>query len=92
MEHPHFYLSLWISSTVESLILFFEACFLKIQVFADMEELGVKPDEDTVRRIARAFQMLGQEDKQKLVLKKYQSRWKYIHFNGERARVRRDME
>lgn len=63
-----------------------------VEVFADMEELGVKPDEDTVRRVARAFQMLGQEDKQKLVLKKYQSRWKYIHFNGERARVRRDME
>ncbi|PHU26011.1 hypothetical protein BC332_04343 [Capsicum chinense] len=41
-----------------------------IQVFADMEELGVKPDEDTVRRVARAFQMLGQEDKQKLVLKR----------------------
>ncbi|KAH0717760.1 hypothetical protein KY285_013791 [Solanum tuberosum] len=61
-------------------------------VFADMEELGVKPDEDTVRRVARAFQMLGQEDEQKLVLKKYQSRWKYVHFNGERARVRRDME
>ncbi|WMV15735.1 hypothetical protein MTR67_009120 [Solanum verrucosum] len=63
-----------------------------VEVFADMEELGVKPDEDTVRRVARAFQMLGQEDNQKLVLKKYQSRWKYVHFNGERARVRRDME
>ncbi|CAN4105705.1 unnamed protein product [Withania somnifera] len=63
-----------------------------VEVFADMEELGVKPDEDTVRRVARAFQMLGQEDKEKLVLKRYQSRWKYIHFNGERARVRRDME
>ncbi|PHT56151.1 Pentatricopeptide repeat-containing protein, chloroplastic [Capsicum baccatum] len=63
-----------------------------VEVFADMEELGVKPDEDTVRRVARAFQMLGQEDKQKLVLKRYQSRWKYIYFNGERARVRRDME
>ncbi|PHU26009.1 hypothetical protein BC332_04341 [Capsicum chinense] len=41
-----------------------------VEVFADMEELGVKPDEDTVRRVARAFQMLGQEDKQKLVLKR----------------------
>ncbi|KAK6932280.1 hypothetical protein RJ641_001904 [Dillenia turbinata] len=61
-----------------------------IQVFADMEELGVKPDEDTVRRVACAFQELGQEDKQHLVLKKYQSKWKYIHFKGERVRVRRD--
>lgn len=60
------------------------------QVFADMEELGVRPDEDTLRRVARAFQKLGQEDKQKLVLKRYQCKWKYIHFKGERVRVRRD--
>ncbi|XP_019265387.1 PREDICTED: pentatricopeptide repeat-containing protein At4g18975, chloroplastic isoform X2 [Nicotiana attenuata] len=63
-----------------------------VEVFADMEELGVKPDEDTVRRVARAFQMLGQEDKHKLVLQRYQRKWKYVHFNGERARVRRDKE
>lgn len=61
-----------------------------MQVFADMEELGVRPDEDTVRRIASAFQRVGQDDKQKLVLKKYRSKWKYIHFKGERVRVRRD--
>ncbi|KAL3851434.1 hypothetical protein ACJIZ3_013316 [Penstemon smallii] len=59
-----------------------------IEVFADMEELGVKPDEDTVRRIARAFKVLGQEDKQKQVMRKYQRKWKYIHFNGERVRAR----
>ncbi|XP_057465295.1 pentatricopeptide repeat-containing protein At4g18975, chloroplastic isoform X2 [Actinidia eriantha] len=63
-----------------------------IQVFADMEELGVKPDEDTVRKVAHAFQKLGQEDKQKLVLKKYLSKWKYIHHNGERVRVRRELQ
>ncbi|THG14711.1 hypothetical protein TEA_015642 [Camellia sinensis var. sinensis] len=57
-----------------------------IEVFADMEELGVKPDEDTVRKVARAFQKLGQADKKKLVLKKYLSKWKYIHYNGERVR------
>ncbi|KAK4431139.1 Pentatricopeptide repeat-containing protein, chloroplastic [Sesamum alatum] len=59
-----------------------------IEVFGDMEELGVKPDQDTVRRVARAFEVLGQEDKQRLVRLKYQSKWKYIHFNGERVRVR----
>ncbi|KAL0303739.1 UNVERIFIED_CONTAM: Pentatricopeptide repeat-containing protein, chloroplastic [Sesamum radiatum] len=59
-----------------------------IEVFADMEELGVKPDQDTVRRVARAFEVLGQEEKQRLVRLKYQSKWKYIHFNGERVRVR----
>lgn len=59
-----------------------------IEVFGDMEELGVKPDEDTVRRIARAFEQLGEEDKQKQFLAKYQRKWKYIHFKGERVRVR----
>ncbi|PIN22582.1 hypothetical protein CDL12_04694 [Handroanthus impetiginosus] len=58
-----------------------------IEVFADMEELGVKPDEDTVRRVARAFEVVGQVDKQRLVMKKYGSKWKYIHFKGERVRV-----
>lgn len=60
-----------------------------IEVFADMEELGVKPDEDTVMRIARAFKNLGEEEKQKLVLRRYLSKWKYTHFKGERVRVRR---
>lgn len=55
-----------------------------------MEELGVKPDEDTVRRVARAFQKLGQEDKKNLVLNRYGCKWKYIHFKGERVRVRRN--
>lgn len=61
------------------------------QVFADMEELGVRPDEDTIRRVTHAFKILGQEDEQKMVVKKYLSRWKYIHFKGERIRVRRDI-
>ncbi|KAI8526580.1 hypothetical protein RHMOL_Rhmol12G0007300 [Rhododendron molle] len=61
-----------------------------IEVFADMEELGVKPDEDTVRKVACAFQNLCQVDNQKLVLRKYLSKWKYIHFKGERVRVRRE--
>lgn len=61
-----------------------------IEVFADMEELGVRPDEDTVWRVARAFKKLGQEEKQELVLERYLCKWKYIHFNGERARVKRD--
>ncbi|XP_020525151.1 pentatricopeptide repeat-containing protein At4g18975, chloroplastic isoform X2 [Amborella trichopoda] len=59
-----------------------------IQVFADMEELGVKPDQDSVRRVARAFQQLGEEEKQKQVLQKYGLKLKYIHFNGERVRIK----
>lgn len=54
-----------------------------------MEELGVKPDEDTVRKVARAFKDVGEMEKQKLFLNKYLSEWKYIHFKGERVRVRR---
>ncbi|EAZ04241.1 hypothetical protein OsI_26386 [Oryza sativa Indica Group] len=58
-------------------------------IYADMEELGVHPDEDTTRRIGRAFVTLGQEDKGKIVLEKYLKKYKYVHFNGERVRVRR---
>ncbi|KAK7303042.1 hypothetical protein RJT34_13941 [Clitoria ternatea] len=61
-----------------------------IEVFADMEELRVKPDEDTVRRVAGAFRKMGREEKRKLVIKQYGLKWKYIHFNGERVRVRRE--
>ncbi|XP_022139303.1 pentatricopeptide repeat-containing protein At4g18975, chloroplastic isoform X2 [Momordica charantia] len=63
---------------------------LQDKIFADMEELGVKPDEDTVRRVARAFQKLGQEENRKMVHKRYGCKWKYIHFKGERVRVKRD--
>ncbi|RZC46256.1 hypothetical protein C5167_039203 [Papaver somniferum] len=64
--------------------------FWTLHVFADMEELGVKPDEDTVKRVARAFQELGQEENEKLFVNKYQCKWKYLHFNGERVKVKRD--
>ncbi|KAM0882684.1 hypothetical protein ACQ4PT_032134 [Festuca glaucescens] len=60
-----------------------------LEIYGDMEELGVHPDEDTTRRIGRAFAASGQEDKQKPVLEKYLKKWKYIHFNGERVRVKR---
>ncbi|KAI4350251.1 hypothetical protein L6164_004723 [Bauhinia variegata] len=59
-----------------------------IEVFADMEELQVRPDQDTVRRVARAFGELNQEEKRKMVMKRYGLKWKYIHFNGERVKVR----
>ncbi|MBA0630107.1 hypothetical protein Godav_002235 [Gossypium davidsonii] len=60
-----------------------------LKVFADMEELCVRLDENTVKKVVRAFQELGQEDKQKLVLRRYMIKWKYIHFNGEQVRVKR---
>ncbi|GAB2239919.1 hypothetical protein Droror1_Dr00020437 [Drosera rotundifolia] len=42
----------------------------------------------TLRRIARAFDELGQAFKKELVIRRYGLKWKYIHFNGERVRVR----
>ncbi|XLS52321.1 hypothetical protein HN51_012998 [Arachis hypogaea] len=48
----------------------------------------VKPDEDTIKRVANAFRKLGQEEKSKLVTKRYGLKWKYIHFIGERVKVR----
>ncbi|KAH0459168.1 hypothetical protein IEQ34_011982 [Dendrobium chrysotoxum] len=59
-----------------------------VEVFADMEELGVRPDADTVKRVAVALGKLREFEKQKLVLMKYQNKWKYLHFNGERVRIR----
>ncbi|CAI8596239.1 unnamed protein product [Vicia faba] len=59
-----------------------------VEVFADMEELRVKPDEDTVRKVTSALRKLGQEEKRKLVIKRHGLKWKYIHFNGERVRVK----
>ncbi|XP_047308103.1 pentatricopeptide repeat-containing protein At4g18975, chloroplastic [Impatiens glandulifera] len=61
-----------------------------IEVFADMEELGVKPDEATIRKIASAFSYLGQAENKKLLLDKYYKKWKYIYHKGERVRVRTD--
>ncbi|KAM0952340.1 putative pentatricopeptide repeat-containing protein [Dioscorea sansibarensis] len=58
-----------------------------LEVFTDMEELGVRPDDDTVCRVGRAFEILGQSHKKKMLMKKYRKRWRYLHFNGERVRV-----
>lgn len=49
----------------------------------------MRPDEDTIRRVAQGFQKLGQEEKQKMVLKRHLSKYKYVHFRGERIRVKR---
>eukprot|EP00252_Welwitschia_mirabilis_P025045 TRINITY_DN767_c0_g1_i2.p1 TRINITY_DN767_c0_g1~~TRINITY_DN767_c0_g1_i2.p1 ORF type:complete len:222 (+),score=35.38 TRINITY_DN767_c0_g1_i2:109-774(+) len=58
-----------------------------IQVFADMEELNVKPDESTAKKVANAFKRMGHEDKHNQVLMKYRPKWKYLHFKGEKVRV-----
>jgi hypothetical protein len=44
-------------------------CALK--VFADMEELGVRPDMQSVYRVARTYESLGLLKRKELVLQKY---------------------
>ncbi|VFQ88468.1 unnamed protein product [Cuscuta campestris] len=83
-------ISKWLFSRIISLYDHHNMTDKIIEVFADMEELSVKPDEDTVKKIARAFQTLGQLDKKNMVLKRYLKKWKYIHFKGERVKVRTD--
>ncbi|PPD67075.1 hypothetical protein GOBAR_DD36047 [Gossypium barbadense] len=65
------------------------AVIVAIPIADNMEELCVRLDENTVKKVVRAFQELSQEDKQKLVLRRYMIKWKYIHFNGEQVRVKR---
>jgi hypothetical protein len=52
-----------------------------------MEELGVKPDESTMKKVAHAFSRMGLEDKHNEVLRKYRPKWKYLRFNGEQVRI-----
>lgn len=59
-----------------------------LEVFTDMEELGVKPDEGTMKKVAHAFSIMGLEDKHNEVLRKYRPKWKYLRFNGEQVRIR----
>ncbi|KAJ7283124.1 hypothetical protein O6H91_Y346300 [Diphasiastrum complanatum] len=42
-----------------------------LDVFADMEELQVKPDAKTVKIVAHTYKKIGMPDKQEKVLKKY---------------------
>ncbi len=42
-----------------------------MKVFADMEELGVRPDMQTVYRVARTYETLGLLKRKELVIQKY---------------------
>ncbi|KAL5993352.1 hypothetical protein ACLOJK_014276 [Asimina triloba] len=58
------------------------------QVFADMEELGVKPNNAIVSMIGNVFQKLDMQDKYEKLHKKYPPvRWEYRYFKGKRVRV-----
>ncbi|XP_057826883.1 pentatricopeptide repeat-containing protein At4g21190 isoform X4 [Cryptomeria japonica] len=59
-----------------------------IEVFADMEELGVKPDHLSITIVASTFKNLGMLDKYEKVLKKYpETDWKPFYRNGKPSPV-----
>lgn len=59
------------------------------EIFADMEELGVKPNSSIVEMLGNVFQELGMEDKYDKLMKKYPpATWEYRYFRGKRVRTR----
>ncbi|KAI3846992.1 hypothetical protein MKW92_019934 [Papaver armeniacum] len=59
------------------------------EVFADMEELGVKPNVAIVSMVGDVFQKLGMQDKYEKLSKKYPPpTWEYRYFKGKRVKIR----
>lgn len=59
------------------------------EVFADMEELGIKPDYSTVLRVAKILKELGMLDKYDKMLEKYpRPKWEYRYCKGKRVKRR----
>ncbi|KAH9646775.1 pentatricopeptide repeat-containing protein [Citrus sinensis] len=59
-----------------------------IQIFADMEELGVRPNVSIVSMMGNAFQKLGMLDKYEKLKKKYPPpKWEYRYIKGKRVRI-----
>eukprot|EP00249_Psilotum_nudum_P013458 c24343_g1_i1 orf=420-1634(-) len=60
-----------------------------LELFADMEELQVRPDIAIVKIVAHAYKKLGMLDKSEKVLQKYPPPvWDYRYFKGKRVRVK----
>ncbi|KAL4180638.1 hypothetical protein AMTRI_Chr12g266850 [Amborella trichopoda] len=58
------------------------------EVFADMEELGVKPNNAIVVMVGDEFQKLGMLDKYKKLKKKYPPlKWEYRYIKGKRVKI-----
>ncbi|OMO86968.1 hypothetical protein CCACVL1_09362 [Corchorus capsularis] len=58
------------------------------EVFADMEELGVKPGISVVKMVGKVFQKLGMLDKYDKLNKKYPPpKWEYRYIKGKRVKV-----
>ncbi|PKU60750.1 pentatricopeptide repeat-containing protein At4g21190 isoform X1 [Dendrobium catenatum] len=59
------------------------------EVFADMEELGVRPDRSIVKMVGEVFQNLGMHDKyEKLHMKYPPPNWEYRYIKGKRVKIR----
>ncbi|KAK9914337.1 hypothetical protein M0R45_038122 [Rubus argutus] len=58
------------------------------EVFADMEELGIKPNKSIVDKVGDVFQKLGMMDKYTKLKKKYPPpRWEIRYIKGKRVRI-----
>lgn len=58
------------------------------EVFADMEELGVRPDRSIVRMVGEVFLTLGMHDKYKKLHMKYPPpKWEYRYIKGKRVKI-----
>ncbi|XP_010434218.1 PREDICTED: pentatricopeptide repeat-containing protein At4g21190 isoform X1 [Camelina sativa] len=59
------------------------------EVFADMEELGVKPNVAIVSMVGKVFVKLGMEDKYEKLMKKYPPpQWEFRYIKGRRVKVK----
>ncbi|KAL5723404.1 hypothetical protein ACHQM5_006810 [Ranunculus cassubicifolius] len=59
------------------------------EIFADMEELGVQPNNKIVLMVGDVFKKLGMLEKYDKLNKKYPpSSWEYRYFKGKRVKVR----
>uniref|UniRef100_A0A7N0U948 Pentatricopeptide repeat-containing protein n=1 Tax=Kalanchoe fedtschenkoi TaxID=63787 RepID=A0A7N0U948_KALFE len=59
------------------------------EIFADMEELGVRPSVSIVNVVGEVFQTLGMMDKYNKLKKKYPPpTWEYRYIKGKRVRIR----
>ncbi|KAM7272495.1 hypothetical protein ACFE04_027158 [Oxalis oulophora] len=62
------------------------------ELFADMEELEVKPSISVVAMVGKVFQKLGMLDKYEKLHKKYPPpRWEYRYIRGKRVKVRANL-
>jgi hypothetical protein len=58
-------------------------------VFADMEELGVKPSISVVSMVGDVFKELGMMDKYEKLHKKYPPpQWEYRYIKGKRVKIK----